>query len=73
MAGLILVITLAPLVIWGFIVLILTLTEEGLGRAVSEVVGRVLWVLPGLAIVALAAFSAAQRLRRGSEVVVAGT
>jgi len=70
-AGLILVIALAPLVIWAFIVLILTLAGEGLGRAVSEVGGRVLWVAPGLAIVAVAAFSAAQRLRRGREAAAA--
>ena len=66
-AGLALVVALAPLVIWAVIVLFLKLPTNGVGAALSEVGGRTLWVLPGLAMVAVAAFSAAQRFRQGRE------
>ena len=64
LAGLVLAITLAPLVVWGGIVLFLTWADEGAGAAIVEVGGRALWVSPGLAIVAVAAVSAAIRLRQ---------
>ena len=68
LAGLVLAITLAPLVIWAVIVLFLTWADDGVGAAIVDVGGRALWVLPGLAIVAVAAMSAALRLRQGEEV-----
>ena len=70
-AGLALVVALAPLVIWAVIVLVLKLISEGIGGAVNEVGGRIWWVLPMLAVVAVASFSAAQRLRQGSDPVSA--
>ncbi len=73
LAGLILVVVLAPLVIWSAAVLFVAVPTDGALAAIGDVVGRGLWVLPGLAIVSVAAFSAAQRLRLGREPVVAFT
>jgi len=70
-AGLVLAIALMPLVVWGGIVLILTWADEGVGAAIVDVGGRALWVLPGLAIVAVASISAGMRLRRGEETAAA--
>ena len=70
-AGLALVVALAPLVIWVGIVLVLKLISEGIGGAVNEVGGRTWWVLPMLAVVAVALFSAARKLRQGNDPVSA--
>jgi YYY domain-containing protein len=72
-ASLVLVVALAPLVIWGVIVLFLTFADDGAAAAIEKVGGRALWVLPGLAIVSVAAFSAAQRARLGREPAAAFT
>ncbi len=66
LAGLVLSITLAPLVVWAIIVLFLTWVDQSAGAAVIDVAGRALWVLPGLAIVAVATVSASMRLRQGA-------
>ena len=73
LAGLIAVVALAPLVIWTAVVLLLTGPTEGASAAIGDVVGRGLWVLPGLAIGSVAAFSAGQRLRLGREATAAFT
>ena len=70
-AGLALVVALAPLVIWAGIVLVLKLISEGIGGAVDEVGGRAWWVLPMLAVMAVASFSAARTLRHGNDPVSA--
>ncbi|MDP6549254.1 MAG: DUF2298 domain-containing protein [Dehalococcoidia bacterium] len=72
-ASLILLVALAPLVAWAVIVLFVTLIDDGAVAAIKTVGGRALWVLPGLAIVSVAAFSAAQRARLGREPAVAFT
>ena len=70
-AGLALVVALAPLVIWAGMVLVLKLMSEGIGSAINEVGGRAWWVLPMLAVAAVASFSAAVRLRQGKDPVSA--
>ena len=55
LAGLILVVALAPFVIWSAIVLLLNVPTDGITAALGDVVGRGLWVLPGLAIVSCGA------------------
>ncbi len=72
-ASLILVVVLLPLVVWAMIVLFLTIVDDGAAAAIRKVGGRALWVLPGLAIVSVAAFSAAQRVRLGREPAAAFT
>ena len=71
LAGLVVVVALAPFVIWSAIVLLINGPTDGLAAALWDVVGRGLWVLPGLAIVSVAAYSAAQRLQMGREPVAA--
>ena len=71
LAGLILAAAMAPFVIWAAIVLLLNAPSNGLADAFCDVVGRGAWVLPGLAIVAVAAYSAAHRLRPGREPMAA--
>ena len=66
-SGLVLAVALAPLVVWTVIALSLKLASDGLGAAINEVGGRAWWVLPGLAIAALAAFSGVQHLRQGRD------
>ena len=73
LAGLILVAALAPLVIWSAIVLLLKVPTEGASAALGDVVGRGVWVLPGLAVVFVASYSAAQRIRLGREPIAAFT
>ena len=73
LAGLILVVAFAPLIIWSAIVLLLKVPTDGLSAALGDVVGRGLWVLPGLTIVSVASYSAAQRLHLGREPVAAFT
>ncbi len=72
-ASLVLVAALAPLVVWAVIVLFLNLVDDGAAAAIEKVGGRALWVLPGLAIVSVAMFSAAQRTRLGRESAAAFT
>ena len=71
LAGLVVVVALAPFAIWSAIVLLLNVPTDGLSAALWDVVGRGLWVLPGLAIVSVAAYSAVQRLQMGREPVAA--
>ncbi len=70
-AGLVAAITLAPLVVWVVIVLFLKLAFEDAGGALGQIGTRIAWLLPALAIIAVAAFSAAQRLRLGKETALA--
>ena len=60
---LILGITIAPFLFWAAIELLLSPFEDGIIAAGSKVGQRLLWVLPGLAIVGLAGISAVQRWR----------
>lgn len=58
---------LAPLTLWIAAIWVWTLfTGEG-GAAVGEVARRTIWVVPGLALVAVAGYSAARRSRLGME------
>ena len=68
--SLVLVIALAPFIVWAAIVLILTLPTDGTA-AFSKVVGRAWWVLPGLAVASLAAYSALHRVRHVREPMAA--
>ena len=70
-AGLVLVLALVPLLVWAGIVVLLKSTSDGLSAAASEVGGRSILVLPGLAIAAVAGFSALQQLRQGRETAAA--
>jgi len=72
-ASLVLVVALAPLVVWAVVVLFVTLVDDGIVGAIKNLGDRALWVLPGLAIVSVAAFSAAQRARLGREPAAAFT
>ena len=58
----VIMVPLAPFLVWAAIVLVSTTITDGPAQAVTRVGGRFLWVLPGLAMVSLAGFSAAQRL-----------
>ena len=62
---------LAPFLVWAAIVLVSTVITDGPAQAVTRVGGRFLWVLPGLAMVGLAGFSAAQRLLLGRDPLIA--
>ena len=62
---------LAPFLVWAAIVLVSTAVTDGPAQAVTRVGGRFLWVLPGLAMVGLAGFSAAQRLLLGRDPLIA--
>ena len=73
LAALILVIALTPLVIWSAIVLLLKGPTDGISAAIGDIAGRSLWVLPGLVIVSVASYSAAQRLHLGREPMAAFT
>ncbi|PKB64835.1 MAG: hypothetical protein BZY80_01835 [SAR202 cluster bacterium Io17-Chloro-G2] len=50
--------TLAPLALWIALVWVWTLFTGGPAAAIAEVAGRTVWVLPGLALVAMAGYSA---------------
>ena len=65
LAGVVVSVALAPFIVWIPLVLFLVGADDGLAAAFKEVGVRAAWVLPGLAIVAVAGFSAAQRLRYG--------
>ena len=71
LVSLILLVALAPFIIWSAIVLLLNVPTDGFSAALRDVVVRGVWVLPGLAIVSGASYSAAQRLRMGREPVAA--
>ena len=62
---------LAAFLVWAAIVLVSTTFTDGPAEAFTRVGGRFLWVLPGLAIVGLAGFSAAQRLLLGRDPLIA--
>ena len=62
---------LAPFLLWAAIVLVSTAVTDGPAEAVTRVGGRFCWVLPGLAIVGVAGFSAAQRLLLERDPVIA--
>ena len=62
---------LAPFLLWAAIVLVSTAVTDGPAEAVTRVGGRFFWVLPGLAIVGVAGFSAAQRLLLERDPVIA--
>ena len=65
------ILPLAPFLLWAAIVLVATAFTDGPAEAVTRVGGRFLWVLPGLAMVGLAGFSAAQRLLLGRDPLIA--
>jgi YYY domain-containing protein len=66
-----LLMTLVPFLLWAIIILLISLFTNGIVSGLSEVGERFLLVLPGLAIVGLAGFSALQRARLGKEPVTA--
>jgi len=68
---LILVVSLMPLAVWIPIVYLITAISDGAAAAITKVLTRTLWVLPGLAFVALAGGSAAQRVLLKRDLVVA--
>ena len=68
---LILIVALLPLAVWTAIVFAITAFDDGAASAILKVLTRILWVLPGLAIVALAGGSAAQRVLFKRDLVAA--
>ena len=62
-AVLILIVTLTPFLVWVGLAFILTWIDVGTRAALGEVGGRTVLVIPGLALVAFAGFSAMQRAR----------
>ncbi len=64
-ARLVLAVTLAPLVVWA--VAVIVLSAAGHGASPAQLGGRMALVLPGLALVAAAAYSAALRLGRDND------
>ena len=67
----VLIFTLFPFLAWGVTMLLLTLLAGGLLAGIGEVIGRFLWIMPGLVIVGLAGISALQRARLGREPLAA--
>ena len=67
LAGVILAAAAAPILVWSGIVLALHIPRDGPWAAFGDVAARGLWVMPGLAIAGVAAYSAAQRIRLGRE------
>ena len=67
--ALLLVLTLAlfPFLLWAVLMLSLSLFAGGAGLDAGQIAGRTLFVLPGLAVVCLAGFSALQRIKTGRE------
>ena len=63
------VVTLIPFLLWAAIGLLISPFDDGIISAIAQVSSRSLWILPGLAIVGLAGFSVAQRVRLGREPV----
>ncbi|MCH7736511.1 MAG: hypothetical protein IH872_03815 [Chloroflexi bacterium] len=62
-AVLIMVVALAPFLVWVGLAFSVTWIDDGTGAAFGEIGGRMILVVPGLALVALAGFSAMQRTR----------
>ena len=62
-AALVLVVTAAPFVLWIGLAFFATWIDDGLRAGFGEVGGRMILVVPGLALVAVAGFSAMQRVK----------
>jgi len=62
-AVLIMVVASTPFLVWIGVAFIVTWIDDGTGAALGEIGGRMILVIPGLALVALAGFSAMQRAR----------
>ena len=65
------IVPLAPFLVWAAIVFVSTAVTDGTAQAVTRVGGRFLLVLPGLAMVGVAGFSAAQRVLLDRDPVMA--
>ena len=63
----VLTVALFPFFLWMVLMLSLSLFVEGAGLDAGQIAGRTLFVLPGLAVVCLAGFSALQRIKTGRE------
>ena len=61
---LLLVVCLAPFLLWADIILVIGYIDDSFASAAAKVGWRALWVLPALTAVGLAAFSTAQRVFR---------
>ena len=70
-AVLIMVVALTPFLVWIGVAFIITWIDDGTRAAIGEIGGRAVLVIPGLALVALAGFSAMQRARLKAEPVAA--
>ncbi|NQW23170.1 MAG: hypothetical protein HQ475_06975 [SAR202 cluster bacterium] len=70
-AVLIMVVALTPFLAWVGLAFFMTWIDDGTQAAFSEIGGRTILVVPGLALVALAGFSAMQRARLKLEPVTA--
>ena len=62
-AVLMMVVVSAPFLVWAGVAFIVTWVDDGTRAAFGEIGGRTILVIPGLALVALAGFSAMQRAR----------
>ena len=65
--ALVILVAVAPLLVWSGIVFFIT---DGVGAALAKVASRALWIVPGLAMVAFAGFSAFQRVLLGRDTVM---
>jgi len=63
----VLTVALFPLLLWVVLMVSLSLFARGAGLDAGQIAGRTLFVLPGLAVVCLAGFSALQRIKTGRE------
>ena len=70
MAVVIVVVVLAPAVLWAAAAFLFTSFSDGIGAAFEEIGRRAVLVLPGMLLAGLAAFGAAQRARMGLEPAV---
>ena len=59
----VMVVALAPFLVWTGLAFFVTWIDDGTSAAFGEIGGRMILVVPGLALVALAGFSAMQRVR----------
>jgi YYY domain-containing protein len=66
-AVLIMVVASTPFLVWIAVAFFVTWIDDGTGAAFGEIGGRMVLVVPGLALVALAGFSAMQRVRLNVE------
>ena len=62
-AVLVMVVAATPFLVWAGVAFIVTWIDDGTRAALGEIGGRTVLVVPGLALVALAGFSAMQRAR----------